>query len=362
MKAGLSSNKRNSGIIVAGLMSGTSLDGLDIALCLFEEHKGLWHYEILAATTIKYNNVWRDALSGAHLLKGEELVKLDHEYGEYIGKHVYNYISQIGIKPQLIASHGHTIFHNPGSGYTYQLGHGGNIAVRTGIPVVSDFRSVDVSRSGQGAPLVPVGDKLLFADYESCLNLGGFANISFDYNGARIAFDICPVNIILNALARKLGFEYDRNGNLGKSGKLNNALLSRLNALEYYRKSPPKSLSREWIELSFLKLLDDSDVGTIDQLTTNYFHITHQIVTVLKRYKLKNTLVTGGGACNSYLINLLKTETDTEIILPPKLIIQYKEALIFACLGLLRLNNQINCYSSVTGAKADSVCGALYIP
>jgi len=352
----------NNGVVVAGIMSGTSLDGVDIALCSFEEHKGNWHYEILAAKTVKYNDFWRKTLRNAHLLKGEDLVCLDRNFGDYLGDLVYNFISRKRIKPQLISSHGHTVFHKPDKGFTFQIGHGTNIAVRTGIAVVSDFRSKDIARGGQGAPLVPVGDKLLFANYDSCLNLGGFANISFDLKGKRIAFDICPVNIILNELAQKCGHDCDKNGLIGERGKINKDLLEKMNHIEYYRKAPPKSLSREWMESEFSVNLSINKIKTEDKLATVYAHIAHQILQVIDNYAIRNILVTGGGVFNKFLLNLLKSESKAEIIVPDKLIIKYKEALIFGCLGLLRLNNQINCLSSVTGAKSDSVCGVLHMP
>ena len=356
------SSTKGSGIyIVAGIMSGTSLDGVDVAFCSFEEHKGNWHYEILAAKTFAYNISWRKALTEAPLLEGEALVRLDREYGNYLASLILSYVSRTGITPQLIASHGHTVFHNPEGGYSYQLGHGVNIAARTGIPVVYDFRSTDIAKAGQGAPLVPVGDKLLFAGFDSCLNLGGFANISFDWEGELTAFDICPVNIILNKLAQKNGQDYDKNGLIGRQGKVEPELLKELNRTGYYSKDPPKSLSREWFESEFLRLFEHSDISTEDKLATAYDHIACQIAQVLNSYKIKKVLVTGGGALNRFLINRCKSKTDAEIILPEKAILKYKEALIFACLGLLRVKNQINCMASITGATGNSVCGAVAV-
>ncbi len=357
----ISTTKGSGSCIVAGIMSGTSLDGVDVAFCSFEEHKGNWHYEILAAKTFAYNKSWRKALTEAPLLEGEALVRLDREYGNYLGSLILSYISRTGITPQLIASHGHTVFHSPGAGYSYQLGHGANIAAGTGIPVVYDFRSADIAKEGQGAPLVPVGDKLLFAGYDSCLNLGGFANISFDWEEERIAFDICPVNTILNRLAQKNGQEYDKNGLIGRQGKVEPGLLKVLNRTGYYRKGPPKSLSREWLESEFFRLFDRSGIRTEDKLATAYDHMAYQISQVLNNYKIKKVLVTGGGAFNRFLISRCKLKTDAEIILPEKTIIKYKEALVFACLGLLRVKNQINCLASVTGAASNSVCGAIVV-
>jgi len=342
-------------------MSGTSLDGVDIAFCLFEEHKGHWHYEILAAKTFGYDKAWRDTLAGAHLLSGEDLIRLDRNYGIYLGKIVKKYVSQTGIKPSLIASHGHTIFHNPSRGYTFQAGHGAYISGITGIPVVDDFRSMDVALHGQGAPLVPMGDKLLFGSYDSCLNLGGFANISFTKGQERIAFDICPVNIVINYLAREQGKSYDRDGVLAKPGRVDKNLLQKLNSLPYYRFKPPKSLSREWLEMDFMPFLHTSSVSATDKMATVYEHVIHQLLKVISRNGLISVLVTGGGAFNKYLIKLLKKGSGAEIVLPDKMTIKYKEALIFACLGLLRLDGKINILSSVTGAAKDSTGGALHM-
>ncbi len=362
MTVNLNFNKSKSGIIAAGLMSGTSLDGIDVALCLFEEHKGNWYHEILAAKTINYNEFWQKRLGEAHLLSGENLIKLDREYGDFLGGIVKSFISRTKITPHFIASHGHTVFHNPDKGYTFQIGHGANIAACTGIPVVNDFRSMDAALGGQGAPLVPLGDKLLFADYDSCLNLGGFANISFDYKGKRIAFDICPVNIVINELAQKRGCDYDKNGQIGAQGIVDYTLLEKLNAIEYYRKTPPKSLSREWLASEFKSVLNNNKSNIEDQMATIYAHIVHQTTAIIDRHGLVNILVTGGGALNRFLIKLFKSGTKAEVILPPKLTIKYKEALVFGCLGLLRLKNEINCLSSVTGAKRNSICGAVHMP
>jgi len=344
-------------------MSGTSLDGVDIAFCLFEEHKGNWYYEILAAKTYKYSISWQKALATAHLLDGESLIRLDRDYGTYLGKIVKKYISSTGIKPSLIASHGHTVFHNPDKGYTFQAGHGAYIASTSGIIVIDDFRSMDVALKGQGAPLVPIGDKLLFSQYSSCLNLGGFANISFTAGGKMIAFDICPVNIVINHIAGEMGKEFDKNGNFAQKGVADNKLLKKLNSLAFYSLNPPKSLSREWLEKEFLPVLQQrSDISTYDKLATVYAHIACQLSAILNAYSLKNVMITGGGAFNKYLIKLLKEKTGSEIIIPDKLTVKYKEALIFACLGLLRYEGKANTLASVTGARKNSTGGALHMP
>jgi len=355
-------SSRQSDFVVVGLMSGTSMDGVDIAFCSFTDHNLNWQYKILLAETLSYNEYWKNKLSKAHLVPGYNLIKLDRDYGYYLGEIVKKYITQTGIKIHLISSHGHTVFHKPDDGYTLQIGHGANIASITGTPVVYDFRSTDVAKGGQGAPLVPVGDKMLFTSYDSCLNLGGFANISFDIHGNRVAFDICPVNIVLNLMAKAFGLEFDKDGLIGHRGSCDNRLLEKLNGIEYYKKSLPKSLSREWFESVLLPIINEHKGKAEDKMATVYAHIVIQISEVIDSYNLRNMLVTGGGAFNSLLIKLLQNKLNTEIIIPDEITIKYKEALIFAFLGFLRFHQQINCLSSVTGAHSDSICGALCEP
>jgi anhydro-N-acetylmuramic acid kinase len=351
----------DSNPIIYGLMSGTSLDGVDIAVCTFQRRKSQWNFKITYCTTIAYDHNWTSKLSEAHLLGGERLIALDREYGDYLGLLVNKITHKTGFQPFLVASHGHTIFHSPEKGYTLQIGSGANIAARTRCPVVCDFRSADIALGGQGAPLVPIGDKLLFAKYDGCLNLGGFANISFDRQGYRKAFDICPVNIVLNRFARLKSLKYDQDGNLGRAGSVNAALLDRLNSISFYALSFPKSLSREWIESEFDPIVKSSDCSFEDKIRTCYEHIVRQIGNVLNDNNIRNILVTGGGAHNSLLVELLKQVAACDIIIPEVETIDFKEALIFALMGWMRFQGEINCLSSVTGASTDSVCGALYV-
>lgn len=346
--------------IVMGMMSGTSLDGVDIALCSFSKSKLEWKYDLQFAKTYSYNARWKKSLIYADKIASDELVKLDREYGSFLGRLVNETIREFGICPDLIASHGHTIFHNPKQGYSLQIGHGANIAGNTGVNVISDFRSADIALGGQGAPLVPVGDKLLYGGYQSCLNLGGFSNISFDSEEQRIAFDICPVNIVLNYISAKLGLDFDNEGSIGRKGKPVELLLQKLNALDYYNEEPPKSLGKEWLDKNFIPLLDADNSILEDKLSTIYKHIAFQIATVIRKYNLKNVFITGGGAHNSFLIQLLQENLQTRIIIPDKKTIDYKEAIVFAFLGLLRIQNEVNCYASVTGAQNNSICGTVY--
>jgi anhydro-N-acetylmuramic acid kinase len=341
-----------------GIMSGTSLDGMDVAACEFNIVNGSWNFKLHFAETVEYTNEWRLKLQNAHLLSGKKLTELHSEYGLLIGKMINRFILKTGFSPQLIASHGHTVFHQPEKKFTFQLGNGNDIASVTGITTVSDFRQADISKGGQGAPLVPVGDMLLFPDYDSCLNLGGFSNISYESEGKRIAFDICPVNIVLNYLSVKQGLRFDNKGNIGRKGTLNKEMAKELDLLEFYSKTPPKSLGREWFETEFLPILYSIPITETDRFRTVYEHIATQISGSLTRQK--KVLVTGGGAWNSFLLELIQSKTPSKLIFPEPDIINFKEALVFAFLGVLRLRGEINCLSSVTGACSDSSSGAVF--
>jgi anhydro-N-acetylmuramic acid kinase len=345
---------------IYGLMSGTSLDGVDMAICSFDKNDGYWNYQLHYCKTVHYDEVWSGKLSEAHRIGGLELIALDREYGNYLGTLVNDIAKETGIKPFLISSHGHTIFHSPQQHFSLQIGCGAQIAAQTRSKVVCDFRSTDIALGGQGAPLVPIGDKLLFRGYDACLNLGGFANISFDQHNIRRAFDICPVNFILNYLAKQKGRKYDSYGRIGRSGVVNKELLELLNAVPFYIQSFPKSLSREWIETDINPILERSDCSFEDIVRTCYEHIAWQITRVLNENRIKNVLLTGGGTHNSFLLELLRRETTCELVVPEPEIIDFKEALIFAFLGFLRYQGEINCLASVTGASIDSVSGAIY--
>lgn len=342
-----------------GVMSGTSLDGLDIVLCEFS-FQSKWSFSILKNTTLEYSEKWKEKLFNAPNLSGINLSILNKQFGQYIGESISDFIKNIDFKIDLIASHGHTVFHQPEKKLTLQIGDGNEIAATTGITTISDFRSLDVALGGQGAPLVPIGDKLLFPEYDYCINIGGFANISFDKDNTRFAYDICPANIVLNSLANTLGFSYDKDGELGRSGDINNKLLTELDKLNYYHKQYPKSLGKEWLDTSFTPILTKFKIPIKDQIRTIYEHIAEQISNSLPNNNNYKTLITGGGAYNNFLIELIKQKTKSEIIIPNNIIIEYKEALIFAFLGILRFGNKINCLSSVTGATRDSSGGVIF--
>jgi anhydro-N-acetylmuramic acid kinase len=347
---------------VIGLMSGTSLDGLDMAYCVFSERNDKWVFTIKSFVMVDYDTKWIKKLQYAPNLPGNELMLLHNEYGKYLGEQVSRFIKIKGIKKlDFVASHGHTIFHQPEEKLTFQLGNGAALAAACGCTVINDFRSLDVALNGQGAPLVPIGDKLLFAEYEYCINLGGFANISYDKNGKRMAFDIGPVNIVLNYLAELLGKHYDKDGKLAAKGKVDRNLLDKLNALAYYKQPPPKSLGREWVENKFLPIINKTSISLEDKLATVTENIAEQIARTIKNQAKGKVLVTGGGTYNKYLVKLLQAKLpDHKIVIPADDIIKYKEALVFAFLGVLRWEGKDNCLSSVTGADRNNKGGTIF--
>jgi anhydro-N-acetylmuramic acid kinase len=346
---------------VLGMMSGTSLDGLDLALCRFEFDGQRWSHSIVAAETVAYSESEKQDFRDAAFLGGAELIRFDAECGRTMGLRARAFLERQSVRPDFIASHGHTLFHQPHNGFTFQAGSGAHLAAAAGLPVVCDFRSLDVALGGQGAPLVPVGDRLLFGAYDFCLNLGGIANISYELGPDRLAFDICPVNMALNHLAGKLGMEYDRNGEAAGRGLINARLLEQLNGIPFYSLDPPKSLGREWFDLQFLPLIHQSDLQPEDLLATCSEHIAVQIARVMTGWN-GSVLVTGGGAWNAFLIGRLRKHLGAEIIVPDALTVNFKEALVFAFLGLLRWNSLANTLESVTGASASTSSGVIWMP
>lgn len=337
-------------------MSGTSLDGVDIACCAFS-YKKQWKFTLEKAKTISYTGEWTEKLKNAHMLSAEQLLELDHAYGKFLGHLSKDFISKNKIKGvDFISSHGHTIFHQPEKNFTLQIGNGNDIHTVTGLPVISDFRSLDVANGGQGAPLVPVGDKLLFSDYDVCLNLGGIANLSFEQKKQRIAFDVCYVNMGLNYLAGKMGKKYDDHGDLASSGELNKEMLSRLNAAYLVTKQKRPALAREFFEQKFQPILDQENISIHDRLRTFVESTAMQLSEVILKMKKNATvLCTGGGSFNSFLIyRLIENCGDgATIVIPDDEIVNFKEALVFAFLGVLRHRNEVNCLKSVTGALKD---------
>ena len=341
-------------------MSGTSLDGVDLALCQFEYNRMQWRYKLINSATYAYSKEWKSILSNAHKLNSYDFIKLHKEYGIYLGNLVNKFIKGMPIKISVIGSHGHTIFHNPSENVTFQLGDGHYIAATTGITTISDFRTMDVALGGQGAPLVPMGDELLFHNYDYCLNLGGFANISFKKDEKRIAFDICPVNIAINLLAVEVNKEFDKDGFLAMKGVVNTSLLNKLNELPFYTLTPPKSLGREWFEKEIIPIIENSNIKLEDRIRTFYEHIAMQISNILSTEKQQSVLTTGGGALNKYLVQIIKEHSHHQFVVPGNEIIEFKEAIVFAFLGVLRSRGEINVLASATGARTNSVSGVIH--
>ena len=340
--------------IVTGLMSGSSMDGVDLACCEFIVRRQKWNYRILAAETLPYPNKLKSKLTQACNWSQEEILELDLELGSYYATLLNNFHTDHHLLPDLIASHGHTILHDPGQGITFQAGNGRIIATGTRITVVNDFRSEDVAQGGQGAPLVPVGDRLLFGSFDGCLNLGGFANISYETTDSRqIAYDLCPANMALNWIAGLEGLEFDKDGDLAGKGRVMPDFLAVLNGLNFYKTKAPKSLGREWFLRIFLPLLEQNQQSSLDLMTTVSEHIAFQIARGINKAGIGTVLVSGGGALNQTLIDRLSVKTSATIEIPDLQIIHFKEAMVFAFLGLLRFRGEINCLASVTGGRQD---------
>lgn len=351
---------------VIGVMSGTSLDGVDLAYIAFAK-SDTWSFQILKVKTVTYPEFWKQRLRNAITLSEKEIQQLNEEYTAYLGKVIKGFVDLIdGIPPQVnlgtgidaVSSHGHTVFHQPEKGITLQIGNLPSLAQKLNKTVVCDFRVQDVMLGGQGAPLVPVGDRLLFSEYDYCLNLGGFANISFEESGQRLAFDVCPVNIVLNHLTEKLGLPFDEDGKIARRGAVIPELLQKLNQLNFYKLQHPKSLGLEWVQQHVFPLLENSAASIEDQIATFTEHIAVQLSAVFK--PTASVLVTGGGAYNLYLLERLQSLKNLNPVLPDKHIIEYKEALIFGLLGVLKMRGENNCLASVTGAKKDHSSGKVF--
>ncbi|XP_071087262.1 anhydro-N-acetylmuramic acid kinase-like [Haliotis cracherodii] len=353
-----------------GVMSGTSLDGLDICYVEFtgDIETDVWGYRIERAVTVCYGEEWTDKLRRATKLAGVDLIKLHFDYGHFIGDAVKQFIEKERIKVDFVSSHGHTIFHQPESSFTFQLGDGETTSTYLQCPFVCNFRAKDLALGGQGAPLVPSGEKFLFSHADLCINLGGIANVG---QKGRKGFDICPCNIVLNKLAKQFdgAREYDVDGEIASRGVVKDSLLQQLECLEYYEEPPPKSLGIEWIDKEIFPLLDDKLYTVADMQRTFVEHITNRIAKACAdcsqevESSEQTVLITGGGAFNKYLMNLLegklkqcgikvqKTDDDT---------INFKEAMVFAFLGMRTLLGLDNVVSVVTGSRCDSVSGSIH--
>ena len=340
-------------------MSGTSVDGLDVCCATFTKEDGRWQYRIDAARGYPYPADLQETLrSRVQGMSAREFVAFHSEYGRYLGRRVNAFMAEFGVRPDLVASHGSTVFHEPERRIMFQIGDGAAIAAETGLPVVSDFRRLDIMLGGQGAPLVPVGDDRLFGDYDYCLNIGGFSNISFREGARRIAFDISPVNYVINRCCRPLGLEMDRDGLLAAKGTVYQPLLEQLDALDYYARPWPKSLGREWVERNVFPLLDGAGLGVEDLLRTYYEHCAGQLARVVKPGR--RILVTGGGAWNKFLVRRMEERSGCTLVVPEAALVEFKEALIFAFLGALYMAGEASCLASATGAARDNIGGMLF--
>ncbi|MBM3186551.1 MAG: anhydro-N-acetylmuramic acid kinase [Bacteroidetes bacterium] len=358
-------HNRKDKLEIIGLMSGTSLDGLDIAHTSFDFKGNQVAFELLNCETTPYDSEILTEINKYNSLSVPEMLILDKKIGNFFAEKVSEFIKKNKLnKNQIdaIACHGQTIFHQPNYGFTYQIGCGSTLAYHTGIKVINDFRTRDVIAGGQGAPLVPIGDFNLFSNQaQSFLNIGGFTNISFKKENKIIAFDICPGNLPLNLLANKLGFAFDKNGDIAKTGTIIPEILQTLNSIEFYQMNPPKSLGTEWLEGEFYKFL----VGKYepkDLLRTIVEHIAFQISTILNKEKIVSVFITGGGAKNNFLIDRIKMHFEGQVMIPEMKIIDFKEALVFAYLGALYLRNESTTLISVTGAERHVCSGVLHIP
>lgn len=352
-------------------MSGSSLDGLDIVYTVLEEVRGQWKFEIIAAECITYPHEWRGSLKHADKLTVPEFLKLHTSYGRYTGEQVNLFIDKYNLHHQVhfIASHGHTVFHEPHNSTTGQIGDGATIAAVTGLPVISDLRALDVALGGQGAPIVPIGDKLLFAQYDYKLNIGGICNITVPSgDGGMLAYDICAANQVLNALAEREGKEMDENGDLSRSGSLLPGILFQLNEQEYYKQPPPKSLSNDKAKEIVFPVLLQSEHSNADLLHTMVQHIAHQVYKAVVNHPAHNSptsmLITGGSAFNKYLVEKIEEllmPLQVSVVVPDEKVVEFKEALIMALIGALRWREETNVLGSVTGADRDTISGALWM-
>ena len=348
-------------------MSGTSLDGLDLVYCTIWKKLNQWQFEINATKSVDYDAAMTAQLKHAITLPSEELLQLHNSYGQWLGEQVSYFVEEQQLEVDLIASHGHTVHHQPDKGITLQIGSGQHLANNCKKKVVCDFRTNDVALGGQGAPLVPIGDQLFFGSHDFCLNLGGISNVSFDHQGTRKAYDIGLANMILNHISSKINLKFDAGGAMASRGKLNTKMLEQLNALDYYRLDFPKSTGYEWFTEKVIPIVDATEDTIENLLHTSIHHICEQIAIQITKNSSRNNAtlwITGGGALNHFLIDMLQKKLGTValVTLPSPTLIAFKEALVFALMGVLRIEQETNVLASVTGATSDSSSGVVYLP
>ncbi len=349
---------------VVGCMSGTSLDGLDLAFCTFSYKNG-WLFTPGPAETISFSPERARQLAEIENASALDFSLADTDFGAWTGQQIAGFMARHQLQADFASVHGHTIFHQPQRRLTVQLGDGAATAAHAGLPVVCNFRKADLALGGQGAPLVPLGDHLLFSEYTFCLNLGGIANISFEKDGQRLAWDICPVNMVMNTLAARAGKPFDEGGKIAASGSVSSGLLHKLDSLAFYQQPFPRSLGKEWVLARVMPLLQQSGLGTEDQMATFARHAAGQVAKTVKQHGHSHAraLVTGGGAHNSYFLHLLRQlAPGVAFAVPEKNLLEFKEAQVFALLGVLRWCGQNNVLASVTGAPCNHCAGEIHLP
>ncbi len=355
-------------MIAAGVMSGTSLDGMDMVLAEFEKVADTWSFRVLCAKGTTYPKDLSERMHKARFLSAEELAFLEHDLSLFWAEHLNVFLSEAKEDCALIAVHGQTVFHQPEKKLTLQLADLGLIASHTGFPVVGDFRRADLALGGQGAPLVPMGDRYLFGEMAACLNLGGFANVSYFENKQHLAKDLTVANHLLNLLASELGMEFDMDGRLAAMGQVHQEVLSGLQRLEYFGLSGPKSLGYEWFDAEFLPLWNKltAQLSLEDRMRTACAHIAERVASALSAVQGK-LLVTGGGAFNRVLMleiekTLPKGLSIKSLSSEEQCYIAFKEALVFAFLGVLRFRGENNIIAGITGASRDHCAGLIALP
>ncbi len=352
-----------------GLMSGSSLDGLDVACVDFKYDDGKIDWEIMQAETFPYSDMWLSRLINLPLQNALAFAKTHTYYGHYVGEMVNQFLQKHQIEPDFIAAHGHTVFHHPDQKFTVQIGDGAAIAAITGFPVISNFRAQDIALGGEGAPIAPIADKYLLPGYDFYLNLGGIDNISCNINGRFVAFDIGSANQTLNAIAREMNMKFDEDGRIAKTGELVEPLFQKANDNDYYKEAYPKSLDNSYVRENIVPLFLDFEALWEDKMRTACEHIAFQIANAIaavvekedfkkEKYKM---IATGGGALNEFLISCIRRYNENvEVVVPDRKVIEFKEAALMALMGLLRIENQTNTLHSVTGARRDTISGAIH--
>ena len=340
-------------------MSGSSLDGVDLAIIDFYKKKNKWKFKLLEFNTISYDYNLKNELSVAHNLNLNQIKKLDSKYTFVLASLINNFLEKLKINIDFVSSHGHTILHQPEKGVTIQIGNNIDLSNLISKKLICDFRTQDVLFGGQGAPLVPVGDYHLFSEFDYTLNLGGFANITNLTNQFPRAHDVCAVNTVLNKLSNELNLDYDSEGRIAMNGNLIKDLKNELDNILFYKDKPPKSLGVEWLNRVVYPILNKYKSFKIEDILYTYsIHISEVLSRELPEGK--KILLSGGGSFNNFLIDNIVQKSKSIITIPNKEIINFKEAIIFAFIGVLKIRNEINCFKSVTGACKDHCSGIIY--